>query len=574
LIGRGAQLTLWTMRRLLLGFLLSIGVSAAAATPVIKEFGPVTIPVGSGERYLGIRGSHFTSGAHGPVVLYSGPAGEFAVTPSSLWGFEPDVRMQVWVPAEIVYTVGRYSVVVRNAATGDSDPVHFDVTGEAQIVLRVPSSVLVEATGPSGAVATYEVSAESTTGAPVDVSCSHASGSTFPIGATSVRCTATMADGSARSANFIVSVVDRTPPLLTVPQDLTREATESEGTVVHFETAATDIADLEVTVRCAPASGSLFRIGTTEVRCTATDDSLNATVRGFRVTVTSLPLPRLMLPEDLTVPATSAEGAVVTFTATAVDFAERIIPAVCTPETGSVFPVGTTTVSCTATDYEHGASHGTFRVTVTEAPEEEPPPALLLPADITAEASTPDGTRVTFTATAHDETDGELAVACAPASGATFPIGTTVVTCSATNSRGITATGTFQVTVADTIPPEIVSIRATPDLLWPANKRLVDVVVSVTAADDGDPMPAARITGVIVSEHAQPSDWNIVDDLTVALRADRNGKEKPRVYTIVVEVSDASGNIGTATVDVTVPHDEGTDNATKPPVRRRRAVRH
>lgn len=485
------------MRSLLWGLLLSTTFTAAAATqrPVIKEFGPATIPVGSGERYLGITGSHFSSGSEGPVVVYSGPAGTFTIAPSSLWGFEPQVRIQVWVPGEIVYTIGRYSVIVRNEATGDSDPVYFDVTGEAQIVLRVPSYVNVEATSPSGAVATFEVSAESTTGAPVDLSCSHASGSTFPLGMTNVRCTGTLADGSTRSANFVVSVIDRTPPVLTLPADILREATENGGAIVHFETSATDIADTHVPVQCSPASGSLFGIGTTEVRCSARDDSFNSTTRSFHVTV-------------------------------------------------------------------------------TESPEEDPPPVLTLPADVSVEAATPDGTAVTFTATAHDETDGDLAVSCDPASGATFPLGATAVTCSATNARSISVTGTFQVSVVDTIAPEIVAISVSPDLLWPVNKRLIDVVVSVTATDDGDAMPTARIAGVIVSEHVQASDWHIVDDLTIALRADRNGKEKPRVYTIVVEVSDASGNVSTATVDVTVPHDDGTDNVTKPPVRRRRAVRH
>jgi hypothetical protein len=119
----------------------------------------------------------------------------------------------------------------------------------------------------------------------------------------------------------------------------------------------------------------------------------------------------------------------------------------------------------------------------------------------------------------------------------------------------------------------IVSISATPNRLWPVNKRLIDVVVSVAASDAGDAMPAARIVTVVISEFASPADWRVVDDLTVALRADRNGKETPRVYTVFVEVSDASGNVTTGSVEVTVPHDVA-DNGTVQPPARRRSARH
>jgi hypothetical protein len=637
------------MDRFLLVLLIA-GAATAAPRPFIDEYAPTVIKVASGERYLGIVGGNFTSGAVGPVVRFSGPAGNFELIPNSSWGFEPHVRIQVWVPEAIVQTIGRYSAVVHNDVNGDSDPVYFEVNGDSRIIITAPPYITMEAAGPSGAVVTYAASAESTVGAPVAFSCAPASGSTFPLGRTDVVCTGTTEDGASSSMHFGVTVYDHTPPSLTVPADIVVEATDDEGAVVHFEASATDTVDTGVPVQCSPASGSRFPIRTTEVRCSATDDSFNSTIRGFTVTVTDHASPRLMLPADITAVATSYGGAEVTFTATAMDYAERTIPARCTPESGSLFPLGTTVVTCTVIDDRDRRATGTFRVTVNApqyalpvlvVPEEvvvqatsangavvtftatatdyaqrsipvtcAPPsgslfpfgstagtcsatddrnqtvsrnfvvhvvpadaPTLVLPNDITVEAATPDGTSVAFMATAYDSVDGELPVSCAPMSGATFPLGATTVTCSAANTRGGTATGTFQVRVVDTVAPVIGSITASPDQLWPVNKRLVDVEVSVTASDDGDAAPHARITGVLVSEGVKPSDWRIVDDLTVALRADRNGKEKPRIYTIVVEVSDASGNIATGTVDVTVPH-EGAENGTVPPQRRRRASGH
>jgi hypothetical protein len=53
------------------------------------------------------------------------------------------------------------------------------------------------------------------------------------------------------------------------------------------------------------------------------------------------------------------------------------------------------------------------------------------------------------------------------------------------------------------------------------------------------------------------SDWEITGPLTVDLRAERAGTGSGRIYTITVECRDASGNVSTGTVQVTVPHDQG-----------------
>jgi hypothetical protein len=53
----------------------------------------------------------------------------------------------------------------------------------------------------------------------------------------------------------------------------------------------------------------------------------------------------------------------------------------------------------------------------------------------------------TFQAEATDVVDGSVAVSCTPASGSTFPIGTTTVNCSATDAAGNTAEGSFTVNV-------------------------------------------------------------------------------------------------------------------------------
>ncbi len=85
------------------------------------------------------------------------------------------------------------------------------------------------------------------------------------------------------------------------------------------------------------------------------------------------------------------------------------------------------------------------------------PPELTLPANLQVAATSAAGAAVSYEATAYDGRDGELAVSCTSPSGGQFPLGTTEVQCSATDSSGNTAFGSFAVTVA----------YQWSDVLWP-----------------------------------------------------------------------------------------------------------
>jgi hypothetical protein len=113
-------------------------------------------------------------------------------------------------------------------------------------------------------------------------------------------------------------------------------------------------------------------------------------------------------------------------------------------------------------------------------------------------------------------------------------------------------------------PPVVTNIVANPNVLWPANHKMVEVTVAVDATDDSGQTPISRIVNVTCNEPVNgpgdgstEPDWWIADDLTVMLRAERSGSEEGRIYTIHLECTDASGNATIATADVTVPHDRG-----------------
>ena len=99
------------------------------------------------------------------------------------------------------------------------------------------------------------------------------------------------------------------------------------------------------------ASGLMFPLGTTTVTCSATDTALNVGHNAFDVTVRDTTAPSLSLPSNMTVEATGPSGAVAAFAPSASDLVDPLAPPVaCAPTSGSMFPLGTTPVNCSATD--------------------------------------------------------------------------------------------------------------------------------------------------------------------------------------------------------------------------------
>jgi hypothetical protein len=175
------------------------------------------------------------------------------------------------------------------------------------------SGVQVEATGPTTPV-NYSFSASDPDDAVASQSCTPAPGSAFPVGTSSIACTATDSNGNVGNQSFDVVVTDTTAPKLSVPDAVTAEATSSAGAAVSFATSATDLVDGAVTPTCTPASGSTFALGSTTVDCTATDAHGNSSTASFAVAVVDTTAPKLSVPAAVTANATSPAGAVVTTT--------------------------------------------------------------------------------------------------------------------------------------------------------------------------------------------------------------------------------------------------------------------
>jgi hypothetical protein len=127
------------------------------------------------------------------------------------------------------------------------------------------------------------------------------------------------------------------------------------------------------------------------------------------------------------------------------------------------------------------------------------PPVLSLPAAMTVNATSPAGAVVVYTATSSDDDGLSYPVSCTPASGSTFPIGTTTVSCQATDAVGNTASGSFLVTVKSALD-ELADLIAEVQGLGPG-RSLVAKLENVRARlHAGDTRAACNGLGSFINE--------------------------------------------------------------------------
>ncbi len=532
---------MWEKIRVFVGALCLL-VSVAAFADGIDRVSPTEIAFGNVEEFLTLYGTNL-AGSESTMVLFDG---DTAIEPNNV----DSTTVIVWIPANILFVEGRHSVEILATDIGGGQrrygPAYFTIGAgpggdDGPPSIQVPEFVVAEAENSRGANVAFEVVGTSRNGDPAPVACTPASGSFFPFGVSIVNCTATDSFGSA-SASFGVFVTDTTPPVLSLPNDI-----HSVNAVVSWTASASDEIDGAVAVSCSPSSGSTFRSGTTTVRCQASDAHANYVYGTFDVTVDN-GAPTISVPDEIRTPATSASGAVVTFNVTASGGATVS----CTPASGSTFPIGTTLVNCTATNAD-GTDSGSFEVDVYDGA-----PELTVPTSVTAEATSAAGATVTYTVSATDAVDGTLTPTCSQASDTNFPLGTTTVTCSVSDSAGNSIEKSFDVIVADTTPPQFVTLEASPNTLWPPNHEMVNILINAVVFDAVTTNPVTQILSVSSDQPINGTgdgdmapDWAITGPLTLQLRSERS-QGIDRTYTITVQSVDEAGNVAQKTVTVKV----------------------
>jgi len=307
------------------------------------------------------------------------------------------------------------------------------------------------------------------------------SGTPAPGASGTYRLTISAADGIPPDAtqSFTLTVTaHQTPPAITSVNATTftvgtagtfTVTTTGDPTPAISETGALppgvtihDNGDKTAVLSGTPAAGTA---GTYHVTFTAHNGAGADATQPFTLTVNAGADTDLKIspPANVMVNAAGPTGASVSYSLPTVsdqDDTTAPVPA-CSPASGAMFPIGTTTVTCTASDRDDTPStvSTSFTVTVNDTDL-----ALTgVPADITTDATSSSGATVSYTApTAVDEESG-ASVTCDPASGSTFPIGATTVTCTAYDSDDTPSTVSQKFVITVNEPAGSVSLSPRPE---------------------------------------------------------------------------------------------------------------
>ncbi|MEI6714933.1 MAG: HYR domain-containing protein [Verrucomicrobiota bacterium] len=436
-------------------------------------------------------------------------------------------------------------------------------------VLNKPANVSVEATGPSGALVSYDnATATDNISLNPTITYSKASDTIFPLGVNIVTVTARDDFNNVSSGTFTVTVRDTTSPVLSVPANITTEATSAAGALVNYPAAsATDGVSSTSSILYNKSSGSVFPLGTNIVVVAARDGSQNITSGTFTVTVRDTTPPVLNIPANLIVEASSANGAIVTYpSATATDNVTAKPTITYSPANGSLLPIGTNPISLTATDAAGNSSTGTFAVTVL-APVA---PVLNLPPNVTIEATNPGGTLVNYNvATATDNLTANPTISYSKASGSAFLLGQTAVLVSAKDEANNLSSGTFTVTVRDTTAP-VLSIPSNVIIEATSASGAVVTYPPAVATDNATAIPTITYTpptgstfpiGTSIVNITATDDSNNVSSgtFTVAVLA----PQPPLLNTPLNIVAEATSPAGASVI---YPAAIATDNVTTHPI--------
>jgi hypothetical protein len=263
-------------------------------------------------------------------------------------------------------------------AAGNTARAAFEVTvvladgtdDDTRPEITVPAPIRQTATSASGATVRYVVSATDNRDGSLRPRCAPPSGGVFAIGPTTVTCSATDRAKNEATESFSVTVIDG-PPVLHIPSRIDLEATSRKGAQVVYDARATDAVDGALPSGCRPRSGSFFAIGTKVVTCSVTDSNGGTDTGSFTVVVTRNTTPPVIDGPTGATGSTSGDGTPVEFDVTARDEQDGRVRVTCSPPSGSVFPVGTTTVTCNARDRDgNRAEPLNFDVVVTQDPVE------------------------------------------------------------------------------------------------------------------------------------------------------------------------------------------------------------
>ena len=267
----------------------------------------------------------------------------------------------------------------------------------------------------------------------------------FALGETIVTWTVTDVMQNISTMQQKITLVDSILPRVDIPEDIISEASSlNENKISLIEPEVFDSIKIESLSNDAP---EFFPLGETVVTWTATDTSGNSAISSHKVTIIDTTVPEITI-TDVTLEAIIPNGNNETLVTPEVNDIQEVSITNDAPE---FFPLGETVVTWTATDTSGNESIQIQRVNVVDTSK----PILTVPNDLQVEAV---GTETQIDDfgefTIEDFSEIDSIENDAPEF---FPLGETVVTWTATDTSGNSASDTQLVTIIDTIMPEIIA---------------------------------------------------------------------------------------------------------------------
>ncbi|NRA74666.1 MAG: HYR domain-containing protein, partial [Planctomycetes bacterium] len=419
-------------------------------------------------------------------------------------------------------------------AQGNQSQSSFEMTvvdDEFPEVTGIPSNVILENdTGSCGAVYEWVAPAATDNCGTALITLSHQSGDFFEVGTTLVTIVVDDENGNVLNFEFNVEVNDTEPPtIIRMPDDIT-VSTEAGICTTNVDWELPDGND-----NCAPSTlvsshqpGTDYSVGITVVTYTATDIHGNITKESFSITVVDEELPTIAgLPADLTTSSMPGVcGATVAWGEPIVDDNCGIASLTTTNERGSLFEVGTTTVTYTLVDVNDNVTETSFTVTINDVENpviSEMPSNLLLdndPGECGAVATWELPTASDNCSISSFESDH--------ASSDQFPVGTTVVTYTAIDPTGLETTASFNITVEDVELPTISGLVASVTVT--NSVGTCDGIASWAAPTAADNCEVAELT----STHEPGWVFGVGETLVTYTAIDLHGNQISASLTITV----------------------------------------
>ncbi|MFH2055221.1 MAG: Ig-like domain-containing protein [bacterium] len=351
----------------------------------------------------------------------------------------------------------------------------------------------------------------------------------YPLGGTLVTLTVTDDKNATDQCQATITVNDATDPVLTCPGNIVVGNDAGQcGAIVNFAASATDNCDGSVAITYSQNPGTLFPKGTTTVNVTATDDTGNQDFCSFTVTVNDTEDPVAICPGDIDVSNDAGQcGALVNFSIDASDNCPGV-SVDADYNSGDMFPVGTTTVTVTATDAVGNTNQCSFDITVTDTED----PVITCPGTQNYNNDPGECGALVTEIIGGSATDncgpGQLLFNPGPGF---FPVGTTTIEAIAIDASGNADSCFFDIVVNDT---EIPTITCPDDIFVQESPGTGGRVVNFAATADDN----CGIASLIYSQN--PNTFFPIGETTVTVDVmDTHGNPNQCSFKItVIEIND------------------------------------